>query len=288
MNISAIFTTIKKISPPTLLQGKKIARTSAVNFCDAFEKQDKFVPFNKLYPREITPEWFKSLSKNDLEKYEQEYQSYIHYLSLGETRYFTDYTKYLQEGLEKISAGKPYKFIAIGQSPALFAKIMQINGKDAGICPISELGKCVDEKIINNIAQNSDKYFNYLKKFNVDLENIDKNKNYIFSDFTVSGASLKNFREILKAKGICGENIHFLSLDSILNKANIPAENKNAMLEVHNYYLYMSNLKNRFSPIFKLPLSKLNDIDAIEQYHQGSEANKAANIMLYHLLKKIN
>ena len=197
MNISAFpIVNTSRILP--FQATKSVAKTPVANISDSFAKQDKFVPFNQLFPREITPQWFSSLSTSDLEKYEQELHSYKPNICYGEIGYFQDYLKYLQEGLRKISGNNPHKFIAIGQSPAFFAKMMQINGQDAGICPISELGKLSHLFSAKDIAQNSDKYFDYLKKFNVDLTNIDKNKNYIFSDFCVSGVSLKNFRQLLE------------------------------------------------------------------------------------------
>ena len=47
----------------------------------------------------------------------------------------------------------------------------------------------------------------------------------------------------------------------------------------------MSNLKQRYSPIFKLPVSQLNEIEAIEKSHLGCQTNTAANAVLYWLLK---
>ena len=259
--------------------------SSTSSVADTFTKHDKFVPFNKIYPREITPQWFASLSADDLNRYERELESYKPYLNIGELRRFDEYSKYLQDGLDKLSQGKEHKFISIGQSPAFFAKIMQVKGQDAGICPISELGKLGAIFSLDSVLKNSDKYFEYLKKFNVDLENIDKNKNYFFSDFAVSGDSLRNFRELLKAKGIVGDNIRVMPMDSIVAQANIPFEKRPDIVQMDNYYLYMQNLKNRYSPIFKLPVNRLNEIEDVERCYLGCPTNNAANVMLYWLLK---
>lgn len=260
---------------------------------DAFIKTEKqaeeFIPFRKMLPRQITKEWFENLSKENRAKYDVNFQSHSFGINYGEIKLFKLYAKYLKEGLEKISGEKPYKFISIGQSPAIFAKILGINGVDIGICPISELSKlkspCYN---IAKITENSDKYFKYLKNYNVDLENIDPNKNYFFSDYTVSGESLKSFKNLLTQKGIKGENIHCIPLDNILKHAQISAEHLKSIQDVNNYYLYMQNAKNRYSPIFKLPIDKLNLIEEIEKINLGSEANTRCNTALYWLLKNQN
>ena len=252
---------------------------------DSFVKQDKFVPFNKIFPREITPKWFESLSASDLEKYEREMQSYRPYLNIGELRRFEEYSQYLQDGMKKLSQGKPFQFIGIGQSPALFAKIMQVNGQEAGICPMSELGRLGTTLPLDEAVRNSDKYFQYLKKFNVDFDNLDKNKNYFFSDYSVSGTSLRSFREFMKAKGIVGDNIRIMPMDSIIAHADIPFEKRPDAVQMDNYYLYMQNLKSRYSPIFKLPVDRLNEIEDVEKCYLGCPTNNAANVMLYWLLK---
>lgn len=252
---------------------------------DSFTKSaDNFIPFNKMFPRQITNEWFNKLSAEDIEKYDKEFNSQLPLLNLGEIKYFSMYANYLEKGLKNLSKDKPFKFVSIGQSPSLFAKILELKGYNTAICPVSELGRCYGNLSLEDVAKNSDTYFNYLKNFNIDFSNLDKNKNYYFTDYTVTGTSLKNFQQILENKGISGRNIHFIGLNDIIKEADVLIEDEKIMQDIHNNYLYMQKIKN-FSPIFKLPLNKLNKIEQFEKMNLGSQNNIACNTLLYWFLK---
>lgn len=273
--------------PKTYELERFCAQTADVYEKSLKESENKFVPFYKMFPREINLEWYKNLSIETIEKYNQSLRTYLPIINLSQAKLIENYADYLNEGLTNLSKGKPYKFISIGQSPSIFAKILEIKGIDTGICPMSDISK-LNVLSIDRILKNSDKYFEYIKKYNVDINNFDKNKNYFFVDYSVTGSSLKCFQKLMEAKNIKGDNIHFVSLTDILKNIKMTAQKQENINEVEQYYLYMQNIKRTFSPIFKLPIERLNDIELFEQNHLGNDPTTACNKLLFYLLNKQN
>jgi len=281
-NLSHISSIFPKRFKPQIQPTSSLQR----NFDVFIKNADNFIPFNKILPRKITKDWFKNLTPEEIIKYDNEFNSRLSIISLGEAKYFATYCKYLKEGLKQISKDKDFKFISIGQSPALFAKILELNNVNSAICPISELSRMTGNLSLKDLAKGADVYFDYLKNFNIDFTKIDKTKNYYFADLSVSGTSLKNFKTLLNQRGIDGENLHFISLDDIIKHAKIKEDDEKTINDIRQYYLYMQNLKNRYSPIFKLPVTRLNEIKSFEIMNTGCSNNTACNTLLYWLLKK--
>lgn len=271
--------------PKTYELERFCAQTADVYEKSLQQSKDKFIPFNKMLPREISIEWYKNLSTETIKKYNQSIGTSLPFINLSQVQLVEKYADLIHEGLTNLSKDKPYKLISIGQSPATFVEIMRMRGCDTGICPMSEISK-LNVLSLDKILKNSDKYFEYLKKYNVDINNFDKNKNYFFVDYSVTGSSLKCFQKLMEVKNIKGDNIHFLSLADILKNIEITKEKQHVISEIEQYYLYMQNIKHTFSPIFKLPIDRLNDIEIFEQYYLGNDSTTACNKLLFYLLNK--
>lgn len=162
-----------------------------------------------------------------------------------------EYTDILIKALQKKAKGKSFQFVSIGQSPATIAEVLDAKGIDARLCPISKMQKLTDSQIADfRKGGKQEPYFEYLKNnFNLDFDRMLENpgKEFFFVDYTASGESLKNFERILKQRGIAGNNIHFISLNSLT-----PKENNDFIANFIDRYIQKHELKHNYSPIFTL------------------------------------
>lgn len=167
-----------------------------------------------------------------------------------------------------------YTFVAIGRSPALFAKIFEFKGIDSKICPISALGL---DKNLAPLFKSSEvsKYGEYLKEIGISKETVENTpKPFIFTDFTATGNSLHNFQGILARDEIGirrSKNVIFVSLNDQLLY--------NSQSHLIDKYLFESAIKT-YSPT---PRVIPCDIGKIKKIIQESQSIKA-KLMEFHII----
>lgn len=186
----------------------------------------------------------------------------------------TKYCDLIKRGLKNLSGDLNFKFVSIGQSPAALSEVLRVQGMDTAICPISKLGT-LSQKSVMPAYKKSGNYFEYLQNFGLgDLSSAPKKTHY-FVDYAGTGTSLKKFEELLKCRmGISPKNqlpqtCKVVSLQSIVNAANLTADEKVFAQKFESEYLEKCRLKQRYSPIFKLHIDELS---AIEQKHKQTLA----------------
>lgn len=167
-----------------------------------------------------------------------------------------------------------FTFVAIGRSPALFAKIFEFKGIDSKICPISNFN------LIRNLANKLkphevSKYGEYLKEIGISKSTVKKaTKPFIFTDYTNSGASLNNFQGLLARDEIginSGGNARFISLNEQLLDFS--------QSDLIKKYLRDSEIKD-YSPTPHLSLSNMENVREIAQEPQSKEAK----LMEFHII----
>lgn len=167
-----------------------------------------------------------------------------------------------------------YTFVAIGRSPALFAKIFEFKGIDSKICPISKLNIANDTASVLKSSEVS-KYGEYLKEMGISKETVkNATKPFIFTDYTVTGASLRNFENILARDEIgikSGKNAKFISLNK-----KLLTPKQTALIDK---YLLESAIKEYSPTPYVLPC----DIGKIKKIVQEPQS-KEAKLMEFHII----
>lgn len=114
-----------------------------------------------------------------------------------------------------------YIFVSIGRSPSIFAKILEFEGKESKICPISYLRES-QNKASRLSSEKVSAYGDFMKEIGISKETVaNTDKPFVFVDYTDTGTSLNNFKDILARDEIGikeGKNAVFLSLNKDLLK----------------------------------------------------------------------
>lgn len=194
-----------------------------------------------------------------------------------------------QKGLRALVPNGNLKVVAIGQSPAMIVEYLALKGMDTATCPISAL-KYVDSKTIKEIP-NKEKYFQYLKNFGLDVDNIDKTKTYVFTDYEISGASLQNFRRIIEPRLPKEAKVLFVSMQDVIKAAEpkMSFAEKDIVSNFDTEYLCSQDLKRLYSPIFHLPALGIGHIEKLHKAHNSEKCNVNCNklkVILFDLLRK--
>lgn len=179
------------------------------------------------------------------------------------------YSEIILASLRRLFSDKRMKVIGIGQSPAPVVEYLSLKGIDTAICPISELG--AKETNIEKTCKSRDKerYIQYLKEFGFNINEIDTKKTHVFVDYSYSGNTIRHFAEFIKPRMPKKADTMFVSLQSLRESLGkeLSYEEQEFASYFEIYVLCTSAVKSLFSPIFKLPL---NEIGNIEYFHKIS------------------
>ena len=199
------------------------------------------------------------------------------------------YGKIILAALKKMFHDKNLKVIGVGQSPATIVEYLSLRGIDTALCPASALTR-FDEAIKKmRFSKEADTYAKYLKNFGLDVDAIDMQKTHVFLDFEVSGRSLQNFRTLITPHLPSKTDTMFIGLQKLretMNKELSAKEVKDAE-RFEGMSLWTCALKSLYSPIFRLPLDEIGNIEHIHKKSCPSNQTIAFNklkLLLYDAL----
>jgi len=180
-----------------------------------------------------------------------------------------------------------YTFVSIGRTPSIFAKLLEYQGLDTKICPISDLK---DFSHIHSMLPPKyvAKYGEFLKKIGISKESVEvAKKPFVFVDYTFHGTSLQNFEKILARDeiGIKGKNAVFLSLNEKLLEPTPKTDARSINLLDH-YFLNIPQVKIKdYAPAPQVSCYKMHKVEKIiEKYKQ----TKQVKLMQFHLIDYLN
>lgn len=204
---------------------------------DFWNKKDKFNIHDYL-----------SLSKTDKSKIREDVFTSITNAADDSVELAMDYKSFLDKKYGKDG----YIFVSIGVSPSLIAKAFECMGVETRYAPISQLSsmyETIEEYDYSN-------YFNFLKTQGISPENIrNSNKVYVFSDYTGSGLTLKNFERLMKEKfGLNSSNIVFRSMNKDLQESCPNTRKANEYID--KYFRYCDS--HNFSSIAHLSVMTID------------------------------
>lgn len=220
------------------------------------QEYDKMSFLSKYILREITPERLQELAKITC-----------------------DIAYHLKTRYDRIFGEDNYMIIAIGRSMASIAETLNFMGGDAKILPMSELRHYIPKPI-----RDIEVYRKYLDKIGLTKEEIRKNpqKQFILMDYAVSGDSLMCAKEFLEQPELLDKSDNLISrtLNPVIKSLNV--------LKL----FYHERLKN-FSPVGKLPLDKLKDVDMqadskTSQEGRGNVCQYIRKLFLFNLLDNLS
>lgn len=151
-----------------------------------------------------------------------------------------------------------FVFVSIGRSPAVFAKMLKMEGHDVIFCPSKSLQ--------GNYSELSKEYINsfskYLKSIGITREIINKSpKPFVFADYTSTGQSLNNFEKILTEPqiGISKfKKVSFVSINNELLCDRKPSFLKNfSGFKLFNNHFKSNEMKNFIQIFFNEALIKV-------------------------------
>lgn len=141
---------------------------------------------------------------------------------------------------------------------------LKLKGENAISIPISRLSSVenVEKEIIRNPG--TEKYFEYLKTLGFDITKLDPNTTYVFTDFAVTGQSLKVFEQLIKSKLPQEAKCQFVKLQDIPRKADLRfTPEQLTLMEQYEEELYARDITRRCSPIESVPYQKMGNIQQI-------------------------
>ena len=242
-----------------------------IDWANATEKQ--FSGFFQFSPKAVMPEDVQDLIK------------YVDYYCSG-----------LQEIAKKANKSiKDVLLVGIGQSPVATIKLLELAGINTANCPMSGLTRFNEplEKYVTK--ENVDKYFSYWSKFGFDLDELFGNKLVIFTDHEETGRTFEVFKKIIKRiinlkktdpkySDKKPADIKFLSLNKIFAKSKKSFAEKIWGRDFEDSVYHTSYLKTMYSPLFKLPLPQISEIEKLHEKSKGSARNIRFNrlaVLLY-------
>lgn len=182
---------------------------------------------------------------------------------------------------EKFPGG--YTLVSIGRSPAVFAKLLKSQGEDVILFPISRLYSLKglqDSK--TNIFEILEDYF---MKMGLNRELVENpKKNFVFTDYTSTGNSLKNFEFLLLnslklSKHKAFSNLHFLSFNEDLCQI----QNRGEMDARVKKWLHAARVKV-YSP---LRMANIEDILYRKNNIFNHQMSQDAKLMQFHLIDRL-
>ena len=185
---------------------------------------------------------------------------------------------------EKLGENR-YVFVSIGTSPSCIARVFEFSGIETKYLPISGLGKYSSyERFKNNNPVKSAEYEKFLIQQHLSANDIAKSdKTYIFFDYTLSGNSLNNFREIMfNDFRLHSLNVKFRSLNEYLEML-CEKEDSTFCEEYLDKYLKYSRAF-LYGGIPHLDCDHMNNIKTCLNFE--SETAKLYNFMIIDYMKK--
>lgn len=259
---------------------------------DLYESAASFVRgVFKKRPTAFTKEFIESLSP-------QTYKKCLASLSGAEqvhidAQLISEYGELLREGLKNTLKGRKYQLIGIGRSPSMTMEYLKLRGENAVSIPISNLTKVtnVQKELIENPGV--DKYLAYLKNFGFDINKLDKDTIYIFTDYAVTGKSLDVFSALMKAKLPQGTKSLYWNLQDIAQRGlvELTPMQRNAIIS-YEQNLFDRGITNGCSPMFRLPYSDMGNIQQIfekaqkEPYPNRYEHWNKVKFLMSDIIKK--
>lgn len=237
-----------------------------------------FVPYYYFKEQEINSETISKLSEAQIQqllklankKVEAELPQKV-----------TRFCNLIKDGLDNKFGENNYVFVSIGQSPAVLAEILKLKGIETTICPVSGLSKCNMPDILKNPELH--KYFEYLEEIGLSPNKIkNNNKQYVFTDYCLSGKSLSNFEKMLEKNGYKLPNVHFIPLQKIPRmKSKLSFDDKKFVRYFVDKYIHTCRLKNKFSPSFALLAKNLH---LVKEFKRLNHVNEDFNMLKFLIL----
>ena len=159
-----------------------------------------------------------------------------------------------------------YVLISIGRSPTVIGKALEYQGADLKYIPISGLGREGEygnfvDKISDLPAGEIYRYRKYLRSIGISTGTIkNTKKTYIFTDYTLSGDSLRNFQLLLERPeiDIKSTNVAYMSINNGLLK-NMDEKN----IELRKKNIDLTGFKDKgYAHYSKLNYYRLNEVKA--------------------------
>ena len=295
-----------------------------ISFCgdisDTFEKSDKNFDRERLLKilngdfRKLNDEFFKSLSKEEYQfcidwarQDEKKFSGMIQFSPKAvlkeDVKEVVKYGDFFYSGLQNIAkkSGKDITqllLVGIGQSPVVSIKLLDLIGVKTAYCPISGL-TTFNEPIEKYVTkENVDKYFSFWRKFGFNIDDLFGDKLIVFTDHKETGKTFENFKKIIKRiikikKAEMGENkrnctdIKFIPLREIYKTSSLDSPEKKWGNDFEKSVFHTSYLKTLYSPFFKLPLPKINEIEKRYELAKNSDCYTRFNrlvVLLYNEL----
>lgn len=274
----------EKIQNDVFVSSKKKEETSfASRGSFGIKKSEKFLQraadFVLRKYKKFTPQDFKSLNRVKEGILERASKGYFDdaYVAVVETsklmkKYFD--TKYGSDG---------YVFVSIGRSLEPFSNAMGYMGVQSKVLPISGLHGYSGNyrKIISQ--EGFGRYSDYMKQIGIDAKVIkESGKNYIFSDYSYYGDTMRTVKDILKSQGIKGSQVEFVDFEPLYQKlysrSKKQPKTSPELMHLHLGYEYLK----KFSQTEPLCYYRLGDVQDIVDAPQ-SYASKLFN---YRLMRK--
>ena len=145
----------------------------------------------------------------------------------------------LRDKLDNEYGKNKYVFVCIGTSPSGIARVMEFSGVETKYIPISHFNQPDCLKKIQKPKKYYKEYLKYLKDLGFEKNKmLEKNKKYLFFDYTHTGTTLSNIKHILeKTLKLPPEKMEFKSLNRELEslaKLSSP-DYIDELMEISNY-----------------------------------------------------
>jgi len=291
------------LSPQNVQKNGYFSNNSLKN--DVFEKAN--VTFKGLNPEEI----LKSFEKFEITEYKKLIPEQIEVLRDGMSeRLIKDRNAgivigdIIKDCLEK-TYPNGYVLCIIGRSLTVPVKSLEHRGmRDIKYCPFttSRIGKPAPNGLFKDIisglpTEKVSKYGEYLKSIGLSPTEIEKSqKTYVFTDYTGSGDTLKNFQILLERPeiGINSNNVHYKSLNKDLI-SGLYDESSLIELEGNRYnakqlikdYLQQHGFKLGVYPhIQRLPYTDLDEVKKIMEQPYYEKSKKMQFALIDYFAKK--
>lgn len=174
---------------------------------------------------------------------------------------------------EKYGEGN-YVFCSIGQSPAIYANVLESLGVKTKIIMYS---KTIERSNLSSSNERLELYKDYLNKSGLSAEEIKKSgKVYVFTDHAYMGETIKLFKRLLKNKQI-GLNLKNINVIEMKELACQREANGELNLQENNYINYMSECSlKKYSYI---PYDLENEY--LKNYRTQPKSNESYNAKIF-------